>query len=375
MQLIELSTPALVLDEPRMQRNIMRMRARLAGHGVAFRPHLKTAKCVEVARRMLGPSLGPAAVSTLREAEVFHRAGVHDILYAIGIAPAKLPRVAALRAAGAALSIVLDDVATAHAVSAYCSAHGLSIGVMLEIDTDGHRSGLLPDHPALLEVAQALVGGAELRGVMTHAGRSYSCLTDPELVAMAEQERAGAVHAAERLRGAGFAATEVSVGSTPTATRATRLDGVTEVRAGVFVFQDLVMAGLGVCSIDEIAISVLATVIGHRHDTGRLITDAGWMALSRDRGTATQHLDQGYGVVCDLEGRPLPELVMQGANQEHGIIARRDGAPMSLEPHPIGSRLRILPNHACATAAAFDHYAVVQGTSAVTATWERFNGW
>lgn len=375
MQLTDIPTPALVLDELRMQRNIDRMQTRLTHLGVAFRPHLKTAKSMAVARRMLGPDVGPATVSTLREAEAFFLAGVRDILYAVGIAPRKLERVAALRASGCRLTVILDHVDTARAVSAFCATRGVSIPVLLEIDTDGHRSGLAPESAALLDVAAALTDGAELRGVMTHAGSSYACRSASELVACAERERAGTVRAAERLRDAGHAVPVVSVGSTPTASLAERLEGVTEVRAGVYVFQDLVMAGLGVCAIDDIAISVLATVIGHRADTGWLITDAGWMALSRDRGTASQASDQGYGVVCDVEGRVIDGLQMSGANQEHGIISRADGEPMAWAQHPVGSQLRILPNHACATAAQHGEYVVVRGSQDVTARWERFNGW
>jgi len=165
----------------------------------------------------------------------------------------------------------------------------------------------------------------------------------------------------------------VSVGSTPTAHFAERLDGVTEVRAGVFVFFDLVMAGIGVCSPGDIALSVLATVNGHRPDKGWALIDAGWMALSRDRGTAKQPVDQGYGVVCDLEGRVLPDLIVTGAHQEHGIIARRGGG--RLPDLPVGSRVRILPNHACATGAQHDGYHVVDGAAAVEAFWPRFSGW
>src|SRR5690606_30757372 len=97
------------------------------------------------------------------------------------------------------------------------------------------------------------------------------------------------------------------------------LDGVTEVRAGVFVFFDLVMNGLGVCDQSDIALSVLCTVIGHQKKKGWVITDGGWMAMSRDRGTAKQATDQGYGVVCDYDGTPIPDLVMRDANQEHGV--------------------------------------------------------
>jgi D-serine deaminase-like pyridoxal phosphate-dependent protein len=181
------------------------------------------------------------------------------------------------------------------------------------------------------------------------------------------------VRAAAALRAAGFAAPVVSIGSTPTATFARGLEGVTEVRAGVFVFFDLVMAGIDVCRQEDIALSVLATVIGHRADKGWALVDAGWMAMSRDRGTARQRLDQGYGAVCDLDGRPIPGLLMTDANQEHGIVARRDGgAPPVL---PVGTRLRILPNHACATAAQHERYHVVHGGRDVSAVWQRFGGW
>src|SRR5690606_16930690 len=114
--------------------------------------------------------------------------------------------------------------------------------------------------------------------------------------------------------------------STPTAHFAENLEGVTEVRAGVYAFFDLVMAGLGVCTLNDIALSVLATVIGHQHDRGWIMVDAGWMAMSRDRGTASQQIDQGYGVVCDLQGKPFGDLIMTQANQEHGILALRPGA-------------------------------------------------
>ncbi len=138
------------------------------------------------------------------------------------------------------------------------------------------------------------------------------------------------------------------------------------------MFFDLVMAGLGVCTPDDIALSVLASVIGHQRGKGWIITDAGWMALSRDRGTAGQALDCGYGLVCDARARLLDGLRVADVNQEHGIIARRDGGP--LPELPVGSLLRILPNHACATAAAYDRYHVLRD-GAPSAVWKRWNGW
>ena len=162
----------------------------------------------------------------------------------------------------------------------------------------------------------------------------------------------------------------------PTATYAQSLEGVTEVLAGVFVFFDLVMAGIEVCRVEDIALSVLTSVIGHQHEKGWIITDAGWMAMSRDRGTEKQAIDQGYGLVCDEAGRPIADLIMRGANQEHGIIAHRSGDPAKTPMLPLGTRLRVLPNHACATGAQHDRYLAVHGASPeITAMWPRFSGW
>ena len=375
MRLHDLETPALILDRAQLDRNIARMRTQLDGLGVSQRPHLKTAKSIEIARRVVGPEGGPITVSTLLEAEKFGAAGFTDILYAVAIAPTKLGHVIALRRSGVDLAIVTDNVAAAEAIAAAAREAGEPIPVLIEIDSDGHRAGVRPDQRELLvAIARALSEGAEVRGVMTHAGGSYEARTCAELARYAAQERDSAVACAETLRAAGFAAPVVSVGSTPTALSATALDGVTEVRAGVYLFFDLVMAGIGVASVDEIALSVLTTVVGHQRDKGWILVDAGWMAMSRDRGTANQAVDQGYGLVCDVDGRPFAGLIMIFANQEHGILAMRDGASAPLPDLPYGTSLRILPNHACATAAQFGDYQVVEDGE-VVASWPRFNGW
>ena len=375
MHLAQIETPALLLDGDRMHANIARMNAATARHGVALRPHLKTVKCVEVARAMTADWSGAVTVSTLKEADAFAAAGFRDILYAVGIAPNKLAHVGALLGQGIRLSIILDNVETARAVAAFGRERGLRLPVLIEIDSDGHRAGVAPDDAAtLLAIATELNGDAELLGVMTHGGGSYGATTAEGIAAHAELERSGAVRAAQILRDGGFACPVVSVGSTPTALFARDLTGVTEVRVGVYPFFDLVMAGLGVCGAEEIALSVLTSVIGHQSGRDWLIVDAGWMALSRDRGTADQPVDQGLGLVCDQDGRVLGDLIMISANQEHGIVARRDGGPLDPADFPIGTLLRVLPNHACATAAQHGSYQVVKGQD-ITAQWPRFGGW
>lgn len=374
----DLNTPCLLLDRTRLIRNVDRLRARMDGLGVSLRTHLKTLKCVQAARLVLDTPTGPATVSTLKEAEVFAQAGVRDMIYAVGIAPSKLDRVLAVRAAGADLAIVLDSLEAARAVADRARRSGDSLPTLIEIDCDGHRSGLRPDQADLLLACARTLdeGGAEVRGVLTHAGGSYSSRGAAALAEAARRERDAVVASAAVLRGAGLACPVVSVGSTPTAHFARDLTGVTEVRAGVFTTFDLVMAGLGVCTTDDIAMSVLATVIGHQREKGWILVDAGWMALSRDRGTADQTVDQGYGLACDLEGKPYRDLIVADANQEHGILAVRPGSDAALPELPLGSRVRILPIHACATGAQFDGFHVL-GTRArrVQDFWPRFSGW
>lgn len=150
---------------------------------------------------------------------------------------------------------------------------------------------------------------------------------------------------------------------------------MTELRAGVYVFFDLVMRNVGVCRAEDIALSVLTTVIGHQTNKGWAIVDAGWMAMSRDRGTARQSHDFGYGQVCAQDGTVLDGYVLSGANQEHGILSREGEIDIGIaDRFPVGTRLRILPNHACATAAQFPHYHALSDDGEIQ-TWSRFYGW
>lgn len=372
-----LSTPCLLLDESRLNANIDDMSRRLGGHAVAFRPHAKTHKCAQIAGRMAAaPGFAGLTVSTLREAEFFAAAGFNDLLYGVTLSPDKFDRAGRLLAGGVALTLVVDTLEMAKRLGRWLQAQGLRARVMIEVDVDGHRAGVEPDDPLLPLIGEQLAEapGCDFTGVMVHAGESYFCAGTDAIAAHAERERAGAVAAAGALRAAGVEVPVVSVGSTPTARHARDLSGVTEVRPGVFAFYDLVMAGIGACRRDELALSVLTTVISHKPSHRRLVIDAGGLALSKDRGTAGQAMDCGFGLVLAEDGSgPYPGLRVDIANQEHGIITLP--ADYALEAFPIGSRLRILPNHACMTAAAHGGYHLVDGTGYRGEFWARCNGW
>ena len=366
MTLDDLPTPCLILDRTILRRNLAAMAAAVARHGVPLRPHMKTAKSIDVARLALAGQPGGITVSTLAEAEYFAAHGIADILYAVGITPQKLDSVARLNADGADIAVITDDAEMAAAIA----AHPHPPRTLIEIDCGEARAGLTPDDEALTRLANRL--GPHLAGVITHAGHSYAGRSAAEMARVAEAERAGVVRAAERLRGAGHPVPIVSMGSSPTALAAARLDGVTEVRAGVYMFGDLFQAEIGTHGIDDIAVTVLASVIGRR--AGRILVDAGGLALSKDRSTEAAPKDWGFGLVLDRLGRrTYGEAMVRRAYQEHGVIAPDPAHPM--EP-ALGERVRIAPNHTCMTAAAHDRYYVVDdGGAEIAAVWPRVNGW
>ncbi len=365
--LADLPTPCLVLDRGILARNLATMAATLARHGVPLRPHMKTAKSIDVARLALAGQPGGITVSTLAEAEHFAGHGITDILYAVGITPAKLDRVAALNRAGADVLVITDDPGTAAAIA----AHPSPLRALAEVDSGEHRGGVAGDSLRLQEVAARL--GRRLAGVLTHGGHSYAGRTPADMAAIAEQERAAVVGAAERLRAAGHAVPVVSMGSSPTALHARHLDGVTEVRAGVYMFGDLFQASIGTHAQADIAVTVLTQVIGLRPGDHRLLVDAGGIALSKDRSTQAT-TDLGFGLVLDADGQPsLGAAVVRLAYQEHGVVELDPALPFpSL---PVGALLRVAPNHTCMTVAAHERYWVVDGSDRIIAEWPRVNGW
>lgn len=378
--LADLQTPSLVLDQAKLLRNIRRMSAAAGQRGINLRPHLKTAKSIDVAWLALEGQPGGIVVSTLLEAEYFAQQGIKDILYGVCITPDKLDRAAAIQTGGIQVTLVTDSIEGARAIVDKSRDLDEPFVVQAELDCGEGRTGVDADGELLLEIARIIDGGANtvFDGVMTHAGHSYRCRTVPEIEAVAEQERRAAVTAAERIREQGIQCNTVSVGSTPTALHATSAEGITELRAGVYVFGDMFQAQIHSCTQDDIAISVLADIISHNVDRNQIVVDAGSLALSQDRSTADTPNDIGYGFVAMENGQPFSKpLHVARVHQEHGQIPLPQG--LNFADFPIGSRVRIYPNHACITAAMYDRYHVVDSENGtgrdIVATWPRINGW
>ncbi len=370
-----IQTPALILDRATLQRNLDVMQARMSDRGVTLRPHLKTAKSAKVAALAREGGAVGITVSTLAEAEYFHTHGFSDITYAVGMAPGKLDRAAMLIGNSADLRIITDNIDAARAIAAHAAAGDVIFKVLIEIDTGDGRAGLLPESDELIEIGELLDGTAnvDLLGVLTHAGQSYACHTPEAIRTVADIERDGIVRAAERLRDRGMPCPVVSGGSTPTAVHAGDLTGVTEMRPGVFVFNDLKQLSGGACDRNDLALSVLASVIGHNRHKGHLLLDAGALAISKDISAVADRPEVGYGEVCDPSSMaPHEGLYVTAVSQEHGIVPVADEAVF--DRLAIGAKVRILPNHACITAAAYDCYHVLEN-GAVTEEWDRINGW
>jgi D-serine deaminase-like pyridoxal phosphate-dependent protein len=376
----DLPTPSLILDLDRLERNCDRMIRRAAELGVRLRPHMKTAKSADVGRLATRERAVGVTVSTLAEAEYFARAGFRDVTYAVGIAGHKVRPLAALqRSTGARISLLADTVAAVNGAARQAEAVGERFALFIEIDSGGGRGGVAADGPELTAIGQAVQASQwlALAGVLTHAGQSYGASSIEEVTRIAEQERLAVTRAADRLRALGMEVPAVSVGSTPTALHARSLAGVTDMRPGVYTLFDLAQVALGSCAVDDIAVSVLATVIGHNPRAGLMLIDAGALALSKDVSGNRGRRKVGYGLVCAATGGPpLPGLVVKDVHQEHGLVAG-EGSGASLESrYPVGTRVRVLPNHACLMAAPYDRYHLVRGTGArVEGVWSKVTGW
>jgi len=352
------------------------MSDRLRHAGVVLRPHLKTAKSVQIGRMAVEGHDGRITVSTLAEARYFAAGGFKDILYGVGIVPAKLPAITEIRRQGVNLRVVTDNLLVARAI-ADAARDGDTFSVFIEIDSGGARAGLpFPELPGLVEIALVLhaAPNVDLAGVMTHAGHSYHQNTPDGIAAVAEQERRAIVGAAEKLRAAGIPCPIVSGGSTPTATWSKDFTGITEMRPGVYVFNDLDQALIGSCKPDDLALSVLASVIGHYPHRNQMLVDAGALALSKDVSAQEFQPNVGYGTIADA---PSKDMAVIECSQEHGFVSSAD--PMPYGNMPIGTRVRILPNHACITAAAYDKYYVIDsdldGGKSIVDVYDRINGW
>jgi D-serine deaminase-like pyridoxal phosphate-dependent protein len=373
MNLQTLKTPSLVLDYERTKRNADVMSQRIKSLGAHLRPHVKTHKCIEVARLQTAGHTGGLTVSTLAEARAFAAHGFGDITYAVPIEPGKFAEAFELSRGCENFSLITDDLETTALLDEHARREGVTMNLFLKVDCGYHRCGVEPQSAAASEIPRFINDASHLRfaGLLTHAGHSYHARSKEELIAISRHERDVMTEFAQTLRAADLPVAVTSIGSTPTITHVDDLTGVTEVRPGNYIFFDAFQATLGSCTFADCALTVLSAIVHTDRSRRKIVIDAGSIALSKDRGAIEFDSTCGYGRVLDLEGNETG-LRVEGLSQEHGeIIAEDDRVFDKLK---VGTRLRVLANHSCLTAAQHSHYNVLQGDEIVDC-WEIQRGW
>ena len=375
MKLEELKTPAALLDREIVERNTTRMAERIHRLGARLRPHVKTHKCVEVARLQVRGHFGGITVSTLAEARFFAAAGFRDLTYAFPVPLSRIEEAAELGQSVDNLNLLVDHEATFHELEACAAAKEIRFPVFLKVDCGYHRAGVDPAREGSVALASKLASSPHLdfRGILTHAGHSYNCRNRDEILTVARQEREVTAHFAEKLRGAGVEVAEVSIGSTPTMSVTDSLEGVTEARPGNYVLYDGFQVAIGSCSREDVAFSILVTVVGEYPEQNKVLINAGGLAFSMDPGP--NHVDQGcgYGTFFTSDGRhAFPELRLTSISQEHGQVSGMK--PIDFKKISIGTQLRVVPNHSCLASALYDRYHVVR-ESEVEDEWRPVRGW
>jgi D-serine deaminase-like pyridoxal phosphate-dependent protein len=356
-----LATPALLLDLDILERNIARMAQRAAELGVRLRPHVKTHKCPEIGALQRDAGATGITVATLHEAAAFAERGFDDVTWAFPLILSRLDEALSL-ARRIRLGLLIDSQEALDALAAR-ACEGPPVRVWLKVDCGYHRAGVDPNSDGLVGLAGGIAAapGLQFAGILTHSGHAYHAFGEAARRAVADQERNVMVAAAGRLRDAGIEVPEVSVGSTPAMTAVQSLFGVSEMRPGNYAFFDYTQCALGSCSTADVAVSVLASVVSRMPEHS--VIDAGALAMSKDIGPEREGAATGP-IYREGSNDIDPDLRLQSLSQEHGIVNR---------PLPVGTRLRVMPNHSCLTVACFDEYQVVRN-GAVIDRWRIHRG-
>ena len=371
-----LETPCLILDKSLLEKNCLKVRKKCHELNTTLRPHVKTPKCIEIAKIALDNNIGPITVSTLKEAEYFAQAGFKDILYAVSITAKKISRLNLIQEKfNCIVRIILDSVEVAESLVHFSKLHNAEFEILIEIDCGEGRGGLSAKDKNIKEISEVLNNCNETRlvGILTHAGHSYASNDQNEISSIAKKEREEVLLAAKNVLKFNQDPPIISIGSTPTLLFSSELNQISEIRAGIYMFWDLAQASRGVCKVEDIAVTVLASVISHNYEKKKIIIDAGALALSKDTSANKYMPEAGFGLVCNPDtGVPFLDLNIAEIHQEHGAINIKDKGWFDILP--IGSLVRIMPNHSCLTCAGFETYNILEN-NIINGSWNRINGW
>jgi len=339
-------TPSLLLDLDQLEKNIQDIMEVANSYGVHYRPHVKTHKSVEIARRQIKAGAIGLTVAKVGEAEVMADAGVKDILIAFPISDTQhLERIQALRGK-TKITLMIDSVEQADKVGEFFDKEN-PLPVWIKVNSGLNRCGVEPNE-GVLELAKHIQAWASLKleGIFTHAGQTYGAKSKAEIEKIAAEEVRIIKDSAALCESQGISIEHRSVGSTPAVKLYPNMDGITEIRPGNAVFYDMVQVGLGVAEKEQCALTVLSSVASIQ--TGRIVLDAGSKALALDKGAHGNDVVKGHGHIREHE-----DLVIESLSEEHGVIPTERTGEVTF-----GEKLTIIPNHACPVVNLFDYYTV-----------------
>ena len=358
---VGIETPCVLVDKQRLQSNIRFIQELANSHKVNLRPHIKTHKCLEIARLQVNQGAVGITASKTDEALVFIENGISSVTVAYPLViESKLDRLLeSSRSHDVDIRLMVDSREGVEVISCAAKKHGMKIGVFLKIDVGLHRCGVSENDA--MELAQEISRdpGLNFRGLLSHAGHVYGRKNREDALEVALEECQILGRVREKLQKNGIGVKEVSVGSTPTVLASDIYEGITEIRPGNYVFMDRTPLRLGVIKPEQIALSVLATVVSKNMEY--FIVDAGSKVFSSDLGAHGTSGGNTFGLAYPLNWFQEEEHEMEVVklSEEHGVVKRRT---FDLK---IGEKVRIIPNHACAVANLADSYTVVENDQVV----------
>lgn len=342
---ITVDTPALLLDIDQMEKNILDIIEFSKTYNVAYRPHIKTHKSINIAKKQIEFGAVGVTVAKVGEAEVMVHGGIKDILIAYPIATAKkLERVKKLME-HASITIAVDSIEQATILQEFFKDHHQTLDVWIKVNSGLNRCGVEPT-AEVVELAKYLVQSPSLSltGIFTHAGHSYAATEEEQMNTIANEEAEAVLKSVALCEEVGIQIKHRSIGSTPTFKQAGKVDGITEIRPGNAVFYDMVQVGLNVANQDQCALTVLSSVVSVKEN--RLVIDAGSKTLALDQGAHGNQSIVGHGFI-----KEHPNLTIERLSEEHGVIPIKGKSNVQ-----INDRMQIIPNHACTVVNLFNTY-------------------
>ncbi|MGM0845033.1 MAG: D-TA family PLP-dependent enzyme [Bacillota bacterium] len=345
-----LDTPTLLLDYQKLIKNINEITSFAKENNLAYRPHIKTHKSVDIAKLQQQAGAVGITTATIPEAEAMAAGGIKDILIAHPISrPQKIKRLSKLLERGVKLKIIVDSKEQLAYLQKELKHTPFTLEVWIKINSGLNRCGVEPGKDALVLAKEIMMHTKlKLGGILTHAGHSYAASSSDQIEKIGLQEGQAVVESAEECEKAGISIPVRSVGSTPTYKFSGEVPGITEIRPGNVVFFDAIQVGLGVATYENCALSVLASVVGVHPD--RIVFDTGSKTLCLDKGAHGNESVKGFGHVVGH-----PELTIERLSEEHGV-----GVFLGETSLKLNDKVQIIPNHACTVANMFEEYVVYE---------------